>query len=104
LRGVSETVAGLSVGEAPGLVGALMRRDQNCRDLLPDPVNFPGSFVSGRCGTLQVRKFSVELNELLLELSEPLIDDRTVVALPGNWKARGGFPRAQPISSVEQTT
>ena len=86
--GVSDDAIGLGLGQAPGLVGALVRRDQDRRDLLPDPSGLGGSIATGGRRSVHVREFAVS-SMALLELSEPLIDDRAVVPLPVIGK-RGG--------------
>lgn len=99
---ISDASLGFGVREPPGLFCALVCGDQNCRDLLPDPLTLHGSFGSSGCGSMQLREFAVKLAELLLKLSEPLIDDGAVVPFAGNWKAWRGFPRLRPISPVTQ--
>jgi hypothetical protein len=101
--GISNAALGLVEGVALGRVCALVRCDQDRRDLRPDAVNLSSGFASRR-GTLQLRKLVIELNDLLLELAEALIDDRAVVPLPRNWEARRGFLTAWPISGVGMTT
>ena len=89
--GISDVAIGLGLGEPLGLVCALVRGDQDCRDLLPGSGNLGGRVAFERPGSLHVHEFAVALNEFLLELadfllelSEPLIDDGAVIPLSGN--------------------
>ena len=64
-------------------------------------INLGGGVASQRRGSLHIREFAVELSDLLLKLSQALIDKRAVVPLPGDREARRQLSRARPIWTIK---